>query len=95
MVMMKEVSVNAALLNAQSIMSAAVLFGHGDFVSLTYNSTAIVLTLVYEDANAVYEREMEWLSDRFMCGCSTWKVDDLENLTFTIFVSWAYNPDLR
>lgn len=93
--MMKEVSKSAAMLNAQSIMSAAVLFGHGDFVSMSCNSFAIVLTLVYENANAVYEREMEWLSDRFMCGCTTWKVDDLENLTFTIFVSWVYNPDLR
>lgn len=93
--MMKDVSKSAAMLNAQSIMSAAVLFGHGDFVSLTCNDHAIVLTLVYENAYAVYESEMEWLSDRFMCGCSTWKVENSEDLTFTIFVSWVYNPDLR
>lgn len=57
--MLRDVSKSAAMLNAQSILSAAVLFGHGDFVSLSCNGTAIVLTLVYENAYAVYEREME------------------------------------
>lgn len=94
-IMMNNVSKSAALLNAQSVMSAAVLFGHGDLVSLTCDHYNIELMLYYSDANAVYEREMIWLSDRFMCGCSVWKVEDSEAHTFSIFVSWEFNPKLR
>lgn len=93
--MLRDVSKSTAMLNAQSIMCAAVLFGHGDFVSLKCNSTAVVLTLVYDNDYAIYEREIKWLSDRFMCGCTTWKVEDSESFNFAIFVSWVYNPDLK
>ncbi len=94
-IMMNDVSRSAALLNAQSVMSAAVLFGHGDFISLSCSDHAVVISIVYNDTYAVYEREMIWLSYRFMCGCSTWKVENSEEHTFTVFVSWVYNPDLR
>lgn len=95
MIMMNEVSKYVAQLNAQSVMAAAVLFGHGDSITLSCNSSAIVLTLVYDDAWFVYEREIEWLSHRIMCGCNHWSVNDSEVHTFTIYVSWEFNPNLK
>lgn len=95
MIMMQRVSKSTALLNAQSVMAAAILFGHGDTVTLSCNSTAIVLTIVYDDARFVYEREIKWLSDRFMCGCNLWSEYDSEVHTFTIYVSWEFNPNLK
>lgn len=93
--MMREVSKSAALVNAQSVMASAILFGHGDTVTLSCNGSAIVLTIVYDSAWFVYEREIEWLSDRFMAGCKHWFVDDSEVNTFAIFVSWEFNPNLK
>ena len=95
MIMMNEVSKYAALLNAQAVMAAAILFGHGDSVTLSCNSAAMVLTLVYDDAWFVYEREIKWLSDRIMCGCNHWSVNDSEVHTSSIFVSWQFNPNLK
>lgn len=93
--MMNEVSKSAALLNAQAVMAAAIMFGHGDTVTLSCNSTALVLTLVFDDAWFIYERELKWLSDRFMCGCNLWSEDDSEVHTFTIYISWEFNPNLK
>lgn len=95
MIMMQRVSKNAALLNAQSVMAAAILFGHGDSVTLSCNSTAIVLTMVYDYAWFVYDREIEWLSSKVMCGCRHWYEDDSEVRTFTIFVSWEFSSNLK
>ena len=95
MIMMNEVSKYVAQLNAQSVMAAAVLFGHGDSITLSCNSTAIVLTLVYDDAWFDYEREIDWLSDRIMCGCNHWLMPGSVAHTSTICVSWNFNPNLK
>lgn len=92
--MMRECSKAAAYMNAQAVMASAIMFGHGDVVTLTVNETAIVLTLTYDSAWFVEEREIEWLSDRFMCGCKHWSVDDPEVDCFSIFVSWEFNASL-
>lgn len=93
--MIRECSKASAYMNAQAVMASAVMFGHGDVVTMSVNETAIVLTLVYDSAWFVEEREWEWLSERCMCGIKHWSVDDSEVKCFSIFVSWEFNPNLR
>lgn len=93
--MMKEVSKSAALLNAQAIMASAVMFGHGDVVTLSVNEEAIVLSVIYDSAFFVYDREVEWLCGRALCGIQHWCVDDPAIKIFTIHVSWKFNPNLK
>lgn len=93
--MMKEVSKSAALLNAQAIMASAVMFGHGNVVTLSVNEEAIVLTLVYDYAFFVYDREVEWLCARAMCGVQIWGEDNSCLKDSTIHVSWKFNPNLK
>lgn len=84
-----------ALMNAQAVMALAVAFGHGDVVTLSVGSTAVVLTFVYDSSDFVEEREMKWICDRAMCGIRYWSVDDSEVNSFSIFVSWEFNPCLK
>lgn len=93
--MMKEVSKSAALLNAQAIMASAVMFGHGDVVTLSVNKEAVVLSIVYDYAFFVYDREVEWLCDRAMCGVLIWGEDNSCLKVSTIHVSWKFNPNLK
>lgn len=93
--MIRELSKNAALLNAQAVMASAVMFGHGDVVTLSVNDSAVVLTLVYDTAWYVEEREINWLMERCMCGVKHWCVDDPEIKCFSLYVSWEFNSNLR
>lgn len=93
--MMKECSKASAYLNAQAVMASAVMFGHGDVVTMSVNDSAIVLTLVYDSAWYVEEREIDWLMDRCVCGVQHKTVDDLEMKTFSIFIFWEFNPNLK
>lgn len=92
--MMRECSKAAAYMNAQAVMAAAVMFGHGDVVTLSVGESAIVLTLVYDTAWYVEEREIDWLMERCMCGVQHRTVDDPEVKTFSIFVFWEFNKSL-
>lgn len=94
-IMMKEVSKSAALLNAQAVMASAVMFGHGEVVTMSVNKEAVVLSLIYDTAWFVYDREIEWLMDRCMCGAQHWLTEDRECHMFTIHVCWSFNPNLR
>lgn len=93
--MMKEVSKSAALLNAQAIMASAVMFGHGDVVTLSVNEEAVVLSLVYDTAYFVYDREVTWICDRAMCGIKCWGDENPSLKTTTIYVAWKFNPNLK
>lgn len=93
--MMKEVSKSAALLNAQAIMASAVMFGHGDVVTLSVNEEAIVLSVIYDSAFFVYDREVEWLCGRAMCGVQIWGEDNSCLKVSNIHVSWKFNPNLK
>lgn len=84
-----------ALMNAQAVMALAVTFGHGDVVTLSVGGSAVVLTFVYDSSSFVEEREWKWISDRVMCGVKHWCVDDSEVNSFSIFVSWEFNPWLQ
>lgn len=93
--MLYEVGKSAALLNAQAVMASASLFGHGDVITLSVNDAAVVLSVTCDTAWFVYEREIEWLMERCMCGVKSWKEDFVESKTFTIHVSWSFNPNLK
>lgn len=93
--MMRECSKASAYMNAQAVMASAIMFGHGDVVTMSVNDSAIVLSVIYDSSWFFYEKELDWLSDRFMCGCKHWFVDDPEMKCFTINVSWEFNPNLR
>lgn len=93
--MIRECSKAYAYMNAQAVMASAIMFGHGDVVTLSVNDSAIVLTLVFDTAWFVEERETEWLMVRCMCGIEHWCVDDTEARCFSISVSWEFNPNLR
>lgn len=93
--MMRECSKATAYMNAQSVMASAIMFGHGDVVTMSVNESAIVLSIVYDTAWFIEERETEWLMERCMCGVKHWCVDDTEIKCFSIFVSWEFNKDLR
>lgn len=93
--MMKECSKTTAYMNAQSVMASAIMFGHGDVVTMSVNESAIVLTLVYNSAEYIEMREYNWLSNRVMCGSRLRIVDDPEIKCFSIFVSWEFNPNLK
>ena len=93
--MMNNCSKAQALLNAQAVMALAVTFGHGDVVTLSVGETAVVLTLVYDSSWFTEERETDWLSGRIMCGVKHWCVDDEEVHSFSIFVCWEFNPNLK
>lgn len=92
---MNEVSKSAALLNAQAIMASAVMFGHGDVVTLSVNEEAVALSVIYDNARFVYDREIEWFMNRCMCGVQHWVTDDKECHMFTIHVVWLFNPNLK
>lgn len=94
-IMMKECSKAAAYMNAQAVMASAVMFGHGEVVTMSVGESAIVLTLVYDSARYNEEREIGWLMERAMCGVNHRVVDDSEVKSFSIFVFWEFNPDLR
>lgn len=81
-------------MNAQAVMSSAIMFGHGDVVTLSVNESAMVLSLIFDSAWYVEEREIEWLMERCMCGVKHWTVDDPEMKMFTISVSWEFNKSL-
>ena len=93
--MMKEVSRSAALLNAQAVMASAAMFGRGEAVTLSVYATVIILTCTYDTASHVYDREIAWLMDRCMCGVRHWKKEHCQSHTFTISVSWSFNPNLK
>ena len=93
--MMRECSKTTAYMNAQAVMASAIMFGHGDVVTMSVNESAIVLTLVYDSVEYVEEREFNWLSNRVMCGSRLWIVNDPEIKCFSIFVSWEFNPNLK
>lgn len=93
--MMRECSKANAYINAQAVMASAIMFGHGDVVTMSVNENAIVLSLVYDTAWFIEERETEWLMQRCMCGVQHWCVDDPEVKCFSIFVSWEFNPNLK
>lgn len=93
--MMKEVSKSAALLNAQAIMASAVMFGHGDVVTLSVNEEAVVLSVFYDNAFFVYDREVNWLCDRAMCGIQHWCHEEPNHKGFEIHVYWNFNPNLK
>ena len=93
--MMNNCSNAQALMNAQAVMTLAVTFGHGDVVTLSVGSTAVVLTLVYDSSDFDEEREMKWICDRVMCGIRYWSVDDSEVSSFSIFVSWEFSPNIK
>ncbi len=82
-------------MNAQAVMASAIMFGHGDVVTMSVNDSAIVLSLVYDNACYVEELEIDWLMRRSMCGVRHWTVDDPEMKCFSIFVSWEFNKDLK
>lgn len=92
---MKECSKATAYMNAQAVMASAIMFGHGDVVTLSVNDSAIVLTLVFDSAWFVEERETEWLMQRCMCGVKHWNVDDFEADAFALYVSWEFNSALK
>lgn len=92
--MMRECSKAAAYMNAQAVMASAIMFGHGDVVTMSVNDSAIVLTLIYDSSWFVEEREIDWLMERAMCGVKHWTVDDPEMNCFSIFVSWEFNKSL-
>lgn len=93
--MIKECSKAAAYMNAQAVMASAVMFGHGDVVTMSVGESAIVLTLVCDSARFDEEREIDWLMARAMCGVNHRIVDDSEMKMFSIFVFWEFNPNLR
>ena len=93
--MMRECSKAAAFMNAQAVMASAIMFGHGDVVTMSVNDSAIVLTLVYDTAWYCEGGELEWLMDRVVCGASHKTVDDPEMKTFSIFVFWEFDPNLK
>ena len=93
--MMRECCKANAYMNAQSVMASAIMFGHGDVVTMSVNESAIVLSLVYDSAWFIEERETEWLMQRCMCGVKHWSVDDPEIECISIFVSWEFNPNLK
>lgn len=93
--MMRECSKANAYMNAQAVMASAIMFGHGDVVTMSVNESAIVLSLVYDTAWLVEEREMKWLMERCMCGVKHWTVDDPGIKCFSIYVSWEFNPNLK
>lgn len=93
--MMNKFSKATAYMNAQAVMASAIMFGHGDVVTMSVNDSAIVLTLVYDKAWYCEGGEMEWLMDRVLSGVSHRTVDDPEMKTFTIFVFWEFNPNLE
>lgn len=93
--MMYEVGKSAALLNAQAVMASASLFGHGDVITLSVNDSAVVLSFTYDNAWFVYDREIEWLMDRCMCGAQHWMKEDRVAKTFTIHVCWSFNTNLK
>ena len=93
--MMRECSKASAYMNAQAVMASAIMFGHGDVVTMSVNDSAIVLSLVYDTAWYVEEREIDWLMERCMCGVKHWTIDDVEVKCFSIFVSWEFNKELK
>lgn len=95
LIMMRECSKAAAYMNAQAVMASAIMFGHGDVVTMSVNDSAIVLTLVYDSAWYSDEREIDWLMERCMCGVQHRLTDDTEMKTFSIFVFWEFNPNLK
>ena len=92
--MIRNCSKASAYMNAQAVMASAVMFGHGDVVTMSVNDEAIVMTIVYDTAWFVEEREIDWLMERCMCGVKHWTEDNPEMKTFSIFVSWAFNKSL-
>lgn len=93
--MMYEVSKSKALMNAQAVMASAVMFGHGDVVTLSVNDEAVVLSVMCDTAWFVYDREIEWFMDRCMCGVQHWVKENAKSKSFTIFVSWSFNPNWK
>lgn len=94
-IMLYNVSKTAALMNAQAIMASAILFGHGDVVTLSVNDSAVVLSVTFDTAWFVYEREIEWFSDRFMVGVQHKMEECVESKSFTIYMFWSFNPNLK
>lgn len=92
--MMRECSKAAAYMNAQAVMASAVMFGHGDVVTMSVGESAIVLTIIYDSSWYVKDREIDWLMERCMCGVKYWEVDDAEISTVSICVSWEFNKSL-
>ena len=93
--MMNKFSKGTAYMNAQAVMASAIMFGHGDVVTMSVNDSVIVLTLVYDKAWYCEDGEIEWLMDHVLSGASHRTVDDTEIKTFTIFVFWEFNPNLK
>lgn len=92
--MMNKFSKATAYMNAQAVMASAVMFGHGDVVTMSVNDSALVLTLIYDKAWYCEGGEMEWLMDRVLSGVSHRTVDDPEMKTFSIFVFWEFDNTL-
>lgn len=93
--MMRECSRSMAILNAQAIQASAALFGHGDVSSLVIREASVSLIISFDDGWSVYEREIDWLSDRMMCGVSHQLSEDSSSCRFFITLVWDFNPQLR
>lgn len=82
-------------MNAQAIMASAILFGHGDVVTLSVNDSAVVMSVTFDTAYHVYEREIEWFFDRVMVGVQHKMEECVESQSFTIYMFWSFNPNLK
>ena len=76
-------------------MASACMFGHGDVVTLSVNAEAVLLSIVYDTAHFVFDREIDWLCSRAMCGIKYWDDDEPALKTVTIHVVWKFNPNLK
>lgn len=92
---MRECSKAFAYMNAQAVMASAIMFGHGDVVTMAVNENTIVLSSVYDYDGYVEERETDWLMGKCMCGVKHFCVHDPSIRCFSIIVTWEFNKELK
>lgn len=81
---------NDALVNAQSVFSWAVFFGHGTLHQLTNWSVEIELAIHFHYGEFVREREDEKFKSVVMCGADIEWTDRPDLQIEVLSIKWRY-----